>query len=153
MEDRANDTAMHDPSDPPSHPQTTQKPPYSRGHTLKTLTISRPQFAYIHLSLTTSSLLKSTTPLDNKTIWSHLHSALTQFLGLTGSAIPIDILRIRSRDVWLRVPRQDRSPVLAAVGGWSGDEEGVVVGWTVRGAGNWLSGLVARDGEERVWDG
>lgn len=128
----------------------TQKPPYSRGHTLKTLTISRPQFAYIHLALNSPTPLSSTTPLDNKTVWSHLRSALTQFLGLTGSAIPIDILKIHGRDVWLRVPRQDRSPVLAAVGGWIGEEEGGKVGWTVRGAGNWLSGLVL--GGERVWN-
>lgn len=127
------------------------KPPYTRGHTLKTQTISRPQFAYIHLSLNSPSPLSSTTtPLDNKTVWSHLRSALTQFLGLTGSAIPIDILKIHGRDVWLRVPRQDRSPVLAAVGGWIGEEEGGNVGWTVRGAGNWLSSLVV--GRERVWD-
>lgn len=52
----------------------------------------------------------------------------------------------------MRVPRGDGSAVVAAVSGWvggggggGGGTEGVV-GWRVRGRGQWLGGLVGGDG-------
>lgn len=58
-------------------------------------------------------------------------------------------MKIEGRECWVRVPRADLAVFVAAVGGW------VVggVGWRVRGKGNWLGGLLARSGEERVWSG
>ena len=59
-------------------------------------------------------------------------------------------------DVWIRVPREDGSAVVAAVGNWvgKGDKGGEgVVSWRVRGRGEWLGAVVARGGIERVWGG
>jgi len=54
---------------------------------------------------------------------------------------------------WIRVPREDLSPVLAAIGGWvGGTEDEGKVGWRVKGSGNWLSVLVGDKGKEDIWD-
>ncbi|PQE12022.1 ribonuclease P MRP subunit POP8 protein [Rutstroemia sp. NJR-2017a BVV2] len=120
-----------------------------------TLTISKPPYTYLHLRLITTSSSAQKTKLDELTAKSYLTSALTQFLGLTGSAIPIDILKTEGRDVWVRTMREDGSAVVAAVGGWvravGGETEGEM-GWRVVGRGNWLGGLVGRERCEGVWD-
>ncbi len=90
------------------------------------------------------------TPLDAITARTNLSAALHQFLGLTGTAIAIDILHVKDNDVWVRVPREDASAVVAAVGGWvggggSGKES---VGWRVKGRSEWLVGLVGGDGSD-----
>ena len=99
------------------------------------------------------------TTLDEITVRSYLTSALTQFLGLSGAAISVDILKVEAAEgkkvddggeVWVRVPREDLAPFLAAVGGWVG--EGGKVGWRVKGSGNWLSELVGGKDGERIWN-
>lgn len=124
-----------------------------------TFTISSLPFTYIHLTLLSSSPPNPPpSPLDELTAHKYLTSALQQFLGLTGTAIPTDILKVEERDVWIRVPREDGSAVVAAVGNWvgKGEAEGGgrgegVVSWRVRGRGEWLGALVARSGIERAW--
>ncbi|KAG6993803.1 hypothetical protein G7Y79_00050g085400 [Physcia stellaris] len=127
-----------------------------------TLTISPLPFTYIHLTLLSSSAPNPSypppSPLDELTAHKYLTSALQQFLGLTGTAIPIDILKVDERDVWIRVPREDGSAVVAAVGNWVGKGEAEsggrgegAVSWRVRGRGEWLGALVARSGIARVW--
>ncbi|KAB8300232.1 hypothetical protein EYC80_000446 [Monilinia laxa] len=96
------------------------------GHEHKAITIRAPPFSYIHLELQTSPLKKQ--QLDDITAKSYLTSALTQFLGLHGAAIPIDILKTEGKDVWIRVMREDTSAAVAALGGWvkgmgNGDEQ------------------------------
>ncbi|KAB8300233.1 hypothetical protein EYC80_000446 [Monilinia laxa] len=86
------------------------------GHEHKAITIRAPPFSYIHLELQTSPLKKQ--QLDDITAKSYLTSALTQFLGLHGAAIPIDILKTEGKDVWIRVMREDTSAAVAALGGW-----------------------------------
>ncbi|KAI9646692.1 hypothetical protein NHQ30_004689 [Ciborinia camelliae] len=134
----------------------TSTPPKSKqirnGHEHKAITITAPPFSYIHLELQTSSLKKP--QLDDITGKSYVTSALTQFLGLHGSAISIDILKTDGKDVWIRVMREDASAVVAALGGWikrggNGDEQ---VGWRVKGRGNWLGGLVGQGDIEGVWN-
>ena len=64
-------------------------------------------------------------------------------------------------DVWIRVPREDGTKILAAVGGWvgremeyydmdgdgaSGKEVEVTLSWRVKSWGNWLAGVVGGDG-------
>ncbi|KAH6684437.1 hypothetical protein B0J14DRAFT_12319 [Halenospora varia] len=117
-----------------------------RGHIIHQTTLSQPPFSYIHLSLTTPP--NSTTTLDPLTARAHLTTALRQFLGLSGEAISVDILKIEGKEVWVRIPREDVGAFCAAVGGWISGE----TGWRVVGRGNWLSGLVAGDGERRVWE-
>jgi ribonuclease P/MRP protein subunit POP8 len=130
---------------------TKGKQKYSRGHEITSLTIKTPPFSYACLELQTASTSPSPSFLDALTIRAHLTSALTQFLGLSGSAISVDILKIEGRECWVRVPRGDLAVFVAAVGGWVGSGEGGSVGWRVRGKGNWLGGLVSRRREEGVW--
>ncbi len=97
------------------------------------------------------------TPLDQITARTHLTSALQQFLGLTGSAIPIDILKVEKKEVWIRVPREDRVTAVAAVGGWvstasTRDDGSVQTGWRVKGASDWLANLVAGNGSDLFED-
>jgi ribonuclease P/MRP protein subunit POP8 len=68
----------------------------------------------------------------------------------------VDILKVEESEAWIRVPREDLSPVMAAVGGWVGGDETDrlgKVGWRVKGSGNWLSSLVAEKGVEKIWSG
>ncbi|KAI9657035.1 MAG: hypothetical protein M1821_003201 [Bathelium mastoideum] len=128
-----------------------------------TLTISQPQYTYLHLSLVSSASLpahgrsdtalssrQKATELDALTVRTHLTAALSAFLGLTGSAIPVDILKHSgivngSNDAWIRVPFEDGNAVVAALGTWVGRgnrDEGGMLGWRILGTGNWLPGLV-----------
>lgn len=83
--------------------------------------------------------------IDMLTARTYLTSALRQFLGLTGTAISIDFLKLEARDVWIRVPREDGAAVVSAVSAWMGAEG---VAWRIRGKSEWLGGLVAGNGME-----
>jgi ribonuclease P/MRP protein subunit POP8 len=137
----------------PAPPPSTRKPTTNRGHILSSLTLTPPH-TYIHLSLLSTSPQKSTQPLLSElTAKTYLTRALHQFLGLHGTAISIDILKVSGQDVWIRVPREDRAPVLAALGGWNGNGDGEDrVGWVVKAAANWLGSLVAKEGGSEIWN-
>ena len=145
------DTSM---ADAPSSASTKQKQPKSsKGHEITTKTIKAPPFSYACLELISDSTT-SEIKLDDLTVRSYIMAALTQFLGLTGSAISVDILKVDGRECWIRVPPEDLSPVMAAVGGWvGGTEEEGKVGWKVKASGNWLSSLVGNQGLEKIWSG
>ncbi|CAL5871822.1 uncharacterized protein PFLUO_LOCUS6075 [Penicillium psychrofluorescens] len=112
-------------------------------------------------------------PLDALSARTYLSAALSQFLGLTGTAIPIDILKIENElpdmnaqstsmaqsdnpkkcdTVWVRVPRGDAAAVVAAlsswVGGSSGGSSAVSVAWRICAKGNFLGALVAGSGRD-----
>lgn len=112
----------------------------------RTLTIRHPPHTYLHLTLFPSSSshpnTTDTTP-DILTLRTHLTTALQQFLGLSGTAIPIDILKIEGSECWIRVPREDAGMVVGALGGGVG-------GWRVVGRGEWL-GVVAGGGGEGLF--
>jgi len=140
------DTSM---ADAPSSKRKHQKHP--KGHEITTKTLKTPPFSYIHLQLISDS--DGVKQLDSLTLRSHITAALTQFLGITGSAISVDILKVEERECWIRVPREDLSPVVAAVGGWTGGSESEgKIGWRIKGSGNWLSVLVGRRGVEGIWN-
>ena len=63
---------------------------------------------------------------------------------MTGTAIPIDILKVEGRDVWVRVPREDGRAVVEAGSGWVNE----AVTWRVKGKSEWLGGLVAGNGRD-----
>ena len=107
---------------------------------LHTTTIRSLPYSYLRLSLITISLRSD--PLDAITARKYLTSALQQFLGVTGTAIPIDILKVEDRDVWIRVPREDGNVVTEAMSGWSNE----IISWRVIGKSEWLGGLVAGNG-------
>ncbi|OQN98718.1 hypothetical protein B0A48_15384 [Cryoendolithus antarcticus] len=114
--------------------------------TLANLTLRNPLWAYIHLSLVTAKFPSSYPnypPLDSFTAHLHLTSALSQFLGLHGGAIPIDILKLEGQDVWVRIPADDRVGFVAAMGGWVGRGG---EGWRVVGWSSWSAGASGRDG-------
>jgi len=112
-------------------------------------------------------------PIDALSARTYLSAALSQFLGLAGTAIPIDILKIENESpdisgqhtvtahsnnvkkcdtVWIRVPREDAAAVAAAlsswVGGSSGSSSAVSVAWRICAKGNFLGALVAGSGRD-----
>lgn len=146
MAEAQEDIAMMDsPSTTPNAKQSHYK-----GHEITSKTIATPPFSYACLQLLSNPAAE--VELDELTVRTHIMSALTQFLGLTGSAISVDILKVNGSECWIRVPREDLAPVIAAMGGWVGGRNaGGQVGWRVMGSGNWLSVLVAHCEAERIW--
>lgn len=101
-------------------------------HVLTQFTIRDPPWAYVHLERLSSAGKAPT--LDAVTAQLDLTAALSQFLGLHGAAISFDILKIEEQDLWIRLPAEDRSALVAAVGGWvSSNGEG----WRVKGWSSW----------------
>ncbi|KAG9943920.1 hypothetical protein KCU85_g8349, partial [Aureobasidium melanogenum] len=105
-------------------------------------TIRNPPWAYLQLSLITNS---PNYQLDALTAHLHLRAALSQFLGLHGTAIPIDILKLHNNDVHVRVPREDASALVVAVGGWVGKSG---EGWRVKNSSSWGVGLHSSAGAD-----
>jgi len=118
------------------------------------------------MSATLASQSAKQHSLDPLTISSLLTPALTSYLGLTGSSIPLDILHAKGQDVWVRVLRRDARAVQAALGEWTGvvgvdlvfgdgvEEEGkekgkgrVDVSWRIKSVGSAL-GTLERDGSD-----
>jgi ribonuclease P/MRP protein subunit POP8 len=116
-------------------------------------TIRSPPFAYAHLQLVTNSS-PSPLELDAISVRKYCTAALRQFLGLAGTAISLDILKVQGSDCWLRVPRDDLAAFAAAVTAWQGTFEGdAQVMWRIRACSDWLGSLVGQMGEEELWRG
>lgn len=125
----------------------------------------------------------ASTDLDALTARTHLTSALSQFLGVTGTAISVDILKIESVSppsssssssrkydpegrgrggggggvyLWIRVPREDASAVVAAMSSWIGgagasdntSDGAAGVAWRVCSKANYLGGIVFGSGRD-----
>ncbi|KAI9721433.1 MAG: hypothetical protein M1812_002195 [Candelaria pacifica] len=132
-----------------------KRKPSSSTYDEASVTVRNPPWAYIRLELITTP--PSTTTLDAITARTHLTSALQQLFGLTGIAIPVDILKTDRNEVWIRVPREDSGTIVAAVGGWvstarTRDEGAEQIGWKVKGASDWLANLVAGNGSDLFED-
>ncbi|KAG8626041.1 hypothetical protein KVT40_006442 [Elsinoe batatas] len=106
-------------------------------------TIRNPDWSYIHLKLITPVSLQAAVDgsnksakgsLDEVTAYLHLQSALQRYLGVHGTAIPLDILKVEGLEVWIRVPREDAGAIVAAAGGWVGNGG---EGWRVVAWGCW----------------
>jgi ribonuclease P/MRP protein subunit POP8 len=115
-------------------------------HKEVSFTLRATPYTYLHLSVTDITQPVPRAPLDAITARTYLTSALSQYLGLTGTAIPIDMLKVADQDAWIRVPRQDASAVAAAVGQWANAQVGVSL--KIEGRGEWLGG-VRTGGETR----
>lgn len=70
----------------------------------------------------------------------HLNAALSTFLGLHGSAITFDILKLEGQGVWIRVQAEDRAAVVAATGGWVSKAK---EGWRMKGWSCWNAAAAA----------
>ncbi|KGO68785.1 hypothetical protein PITC_076670 [Penicillium italicum] len=135
-----------------------RKAPEPKPKTLH-FTSRNPPWTYLKLKLVSQpgSAPQSLDPLSART---YLSSALSQFLGLTGTAIPIDILKIENVSssatkyniVWIRVPREDASALVNAVSSWIGSGNNSTasgdVAWRVCAKGNFLGALVAGSGAD-----
>ncbi|KAK2744982.1 hypothetical protein FQN57_004112 [Myotisia sp. PD_48] len=122
-----------------------------------TFTSRNPPWAYLHLQLITTSPnspLSTPNTLDPLTAKTNLTAALSQFLGVSGTAIPIDILTIEDDgSVWIRVPFGDAHAVTAAVSSWIGSASSASssagsVAWKIRARGAFLGALVGGTGRE-----
>ncbi|KAL4890063.1 hypothetical protein BDV59DRAFT_204662 [Aspergillus ambiguus] len=126
-------------------------------------TARNPTWTYLKLQLihqpgTPSSV--QCRPLDPLTARTYLTAALSQFLGLMGTTVSVDILKVApemeqekptEKIVWIRVPRQDASAVVAAVSSWIGGGSGGEVGnvsWRICAKGNYLGALVQGSGDD-----
>jgi ribonuclease P/MRP protein subunit POP8 len=113
-----------------------------------TITLRNHPYSYFHLRF--NSLETQTQhPFDELTLRSYLTAALQQYLGLTGTAIPVDILKVEDQNAWIRVPSDDEIAVTAAITQWVG-VQGVSLGIVARGT--WLGGVLARGRRDRkLW--
>ncbi len=150
-------TAVTEPTTQPSTTTTTgpnkkkkkKRIRAPKTHILAQFTLRSPPWSYIHLQHLTTNGPTTTTALDAVTAHLQITAALTQFLGLHGAAVPIDIFKTEGAEVWIRVPAEDHSALLAAVGGWvSGKGEG----WRVKGSSSWDAGAMARGGGQDLFD-
>ncbi|KAH6640899.1 hypothetical protein F5144DRAFT_116043 [Chaetomium tenue] len=159
---------------PTSTPTQTQTPTsHTHTHTLTTLTLKSPPSAYAHLSLTTPTTTTTSNNNNNNPdilqLRAYLTTALRQFLGDTGAAIPIDFLAVGDGgDAWVRVPRADLAAFVGAVtafggmvmstggnggGDGNGGEEAGRMVLRVVASGDWLGSLIGKEGEGGLWAG
>ncbi|KZL85125.1 hypothetical protein CI238_09340 [Colletotrichum incanum] len=135
-------------------PSSTPRGTGKKSHELITCTIKTPLFSYAQLELVTDSpqALDATAGLDNLQVRSYCNAALRQFLGVTGSAIPVDILKVDGNQCWLRVPRPDLSPFAAAITAWAGvSEQGSRRVLRVKQCSDYLGAMVGADGQDKLW--
>ncbi|GAO17036.1 uncharacterized protein UV8b_03148 [Ustilaginoidea virens] len=83
---------------------------------------SAPPWSYAHLELFADG--PQDIVLDEITVKLYCTDALTQFLGLTGQAISVDILKAQGSSCWLRLPPEDMSRFAAAITAYGGKREG-----------------------------
>src|ERR1700733_264338 len=107
-----------------------------------TVTLRTTPYSYLQLSVTSTDGRIARHPLDAITARTYLTSALSQYLGLTGTAIPIDILKVTDQDFWVRVPKEDASAVVAAVGQWANASVGISL--KIEERGDLPGGVLAR---------
>ncbi|KAG6005685.1 hypothetical protein E4U21_007749 [Claviceps maximensis] len=124
-------------------------------HTAFTIALTPEQrFSYAHLELAADGPASQTIMLDNLMVKSYMTAALKQFLGLTGLAIPIDILKAQDVTCWVRLPREDMASFAAAItaykGIWEGDTQYVL---RMKGSSNWLGLLIGGAAQEEVFRG
>ncbi|OJD14245.1 hypothetical protein AJ78_05404 [Emergomyces pasteurianus Ep9510] len=118
-------------------------------------TSRKPPWSYLKLQLITHPNPSSSTPIDELTARTYLTSALSQFLGVSGTSISVDILKIEfvpsgQNMVWIRVPRDDAAAVVAAVSSWigGGAQSVASVSWRILTKGGFLGALVGGSGKE-----
>ncbi|KAK6350624.1 hypothetical protein TWF718_003811 [Orbilia javanica] len=119
----------------------------------KRFTVRKPEWQYLHLRMTFDpphppTFTSPSYPPDLLTWKTHLSTALNQFLGIAGTAIPVDFLHLDGPEVWMRLPREDATRFMAAIGGWGSEIEGRSVGFRVLGSTEFLMGIVGGDGRD-----
>ncbi|KAI0422049.1 hypothetical protein F5X98DRAFT_191279 [Xylaria grammica] len=122
----------------------------NKSHELAKCVIKAPSYSYAHLELFNARM--SQRELDALQVKSYCTAALKQFLGITGTAIPLDILKVEGESCWLRLPRDDLGAFAAAITAWQGTaQDGVHSTLRIRGCSDWLGALVGQQNEEMLW--
>jgi len=119
-----------------------------------TFVLRNPPYSYLHLCISNQAATsgshkqKEHLELDEVTVVSHMTSALNQYLGLTGTAIPIDILKVQASEAWVRLPHEDESAVVAALTQWVGKGGASM---RILGRGTWLGALSSGTDDTELW--
>ncbi|KAF4452655.1 hypothetical protein F53441_4523 [Fusarium austroafricanum] len=131
-----------------------QQKDLEKSHDILTCTIKEPPFSYTHLELVTGVLSSSSSvTLDNLSLKSYCTAALRQFLGINGTAISIDILKVENNHAWVRIPQPDLGSFAAAIASWKGtNDNGQHVSLQLRQCSDWLGAMVGADGQDRLWN-
>ncbi|OAA64601.1 hypothetical protein SPI_03248 [Niveomyces insectorum RCEF 264] len=126
----------------------------SKSRELFSYTIRHPPFAYAQIEVVHSHpKAADAVPLDALQVRAYCDVALRQFLGATGAAMPLDLLKLDGDQVWLRLPREDLSLFAAALAAWSAvGREGVTTVLRLRASGDWLGSLLGRSEQQALWD-
>lgn len=121
----------------------------SSADTVVSFTLRKAPYSYFRMSLRSlSATSQAPHDLDEISARTYLTLALQQYLGLTGTAISIDILKVESRDVWIRLPSEDEVAVAASLSQWTGSKD---LAWRIEQRGAWLGGLCGNRDVRKLW--
>ncbi len=114
-------------------------------------------FAYAHIEVlqrpVSGAGAQEAVPLDALQARSYCDAALKQFLGATGAAMPLDLLKLEGSHFWVRLPNQDLDLFAAALAAWSPAlQDGVSTALYLKASGDWLGSLVGRSEQQALWD-
>ncbi|KAF2963871.1 hypothetical protein GQX73_g9706 [Xylaria multiplex] len=129
---------------------TSNAPKVNKSYELAKCTIKAPSYSYTHLELFNAELSRAG-DLDALQVKSYCTAALKQFFGITGMAIPLDILKVDGQSCWLRLPRDNLGAFAAAITAWQGTAQDVHSTLRIRGCSDWLGTLVGQQDEEKLW--
>ena len=115
----------------------------------QTQTFRDPPNTFLQLQLRDGeSTLIADHATDHLTFKVHITNALSQYLGITGTAIPVDVLKVCHRRAWVRVPRDDETAVVAALSQWSSRDN---VSLQILARSTWLGNLDDQIVDAKLW--
>lgn len=122
-----------------------------KSHEILTCTIKAPSFSFAHLEAVSDG--SNPIELDDLQVKSFCTAALRQFLGITGAAISVDIMKVEKNECWVRVPRSDLGPFTAAVTAWRGTvDSGSQTILRIKQCSDWLGTIIGSDDQDRLWN-
>lgn len=120
-------------------------------HISMSTTLRSNRWAYVRLQVQPEGHTKKH-ELDILEARSFCSTALNQYLGISGGAISIDMLKVDGCEFWIRIPSNALTRFNAAVASWNGPMIGdkkytmMVVGYS-----EWLGTLISEFEWERIW--
>lgn len=125
----------------------------SKSYEIFSCTVKKPAYAYAHLRMQSDDPGKQPS-LDALQARSYCAIAMQQFLGATGAAVTIDVLKVDEAkgEFWVRLSGPDLGRFSAAVTSWPGAvQSGVTTGMRILAAGDWLGSLLGRSEQQSLW--
>ncbi|KAJ2896740.1 uncharacterized protein MKZ38_005268 [Zalerion maritima] len=124
---------------------------HTKSHDLVTSTIRSNTWGYAHLKMVPEGHINRL-ELDNLQAKSLCTSAFSQFLGISGTAISVDILKVANAELWVRLPGRDLSRFSAAVSAYRGSViSGNQYSLYIVACSEWLGALVSQEGQPSLW--